>query len=132
MTPEKFLEFARVLPEPLLLISSLGEILVTNRPAANLLGCSSKELQGKFLCDLVTESPEKVLKYLQNCARSRQMIIGSLTFLLPDGEKLICRSEGAVVQPASAESPAINLLRLENRAAATEEFVLLNQKINEL
>ena len=44
MTPEQFLEFARVLPEPLLLITNQGEILATNRSAANLLGCSSKEL----------------------------------------------------------------------------------------
>ncbi|MFB2892965.1 ATP-binding protein [Aerosakkonemataceae cyanobacterium BLCC-F50] len=132
MTPEQFLEFARVLPEPLLLITSQGEILATNRPAANLLGCSSKELQGKFLSDLVTESAEKVSKYLHNCARSRQMILGTLTFVLPKGENLSCRSEGAVVKPASAESPAVNLLRLENRATATGEFVLLNQKIHEL
>jgi PAS domain S-box-containing protein len=132
MTPEQFLEFARVLPEPVLLINNQGEILAANRPAASLLGCSSKELQGKFLSDLVTESPEKVLKYLQNCARSRQMIIGTLTFLLPNGEQLSCRSEGAVIQPASTDSPAVNLLRLENRAKATAEFVLLNQKIHEL
>ncbi|OKH40021.1 PAS domain-containing sensor histidine kinase [[Phormidium ambiguum] IAM M-71] len=132
MTPEQFLEFARVLPEPLLLVTNQGEILATNRSAANLLGSSSKELQGKFLIDLVTESPEKVFKYLQNCARSRQMIIGSLTFGLPEGKELSCRAEGAVVQPATSESPAVNLLRLENRASATGEFVLLNQKIHEL
>lgn len=132
MTPEQFLAFARVLPEPLLLITNQGEILATNRPAANLFGYSSKELQGKFLGNLVTDSPEKVLKYLQSCAKSRQMVLGSLTLILPDGKELRCRSEGAVVKAAAAESPAVNLLRLENRATATEEFVLLNQKIDEL
>ncbi|HBE18222.1 MAG TPA: PAS domain-containing sensor histidine kinase [Cyanobacteria bacterium UBA11149] len=132
MSPDQFLEFARVLPEPFLLITGLGEILASNRPTASLIGCKSKEIQGKNLCNLVTETSEKVISYLQACSRSRQMVLGCLNFILPDGETLICRVEGAVVQPSSPTSPAVNILRLESRAAATTEFLLLNQKINEL
>ena len=132
MTPEQFLGFAHVLPEPLLLVTGEGEILASNSPVATLIGCKNKELQGKNLFELVRESQEKVLTYLQACSRCRQMVIGSLSFLLPDGQVLICRTEGAVIKPSSANSPALNLLRLETRAAASSEFILLNQKINEL
>ncbi|MEC4853630.1 MAG: histidine kinase dimerization/phospho-acceptor domain-containing protein, partial [Jaaginema sp. PMC 1079.18] len=36
------------------------------------------------------------------------------------------------MQPKSADNPAITLLRLENRAVANSEFILLNKKIDEL
>ena len=132
MTPDQFLAFAGVLPEPFLLLTGEGKILASNRPAATLIGCRSKELQGKTLFELVTEPPDKVLTYLQACSRSRQMVLGSLNFVLPDGQVLNCRAEGAVVQPSSPTSPAVNLLRLESRAVASCKFVLLNQKIDEL
>ncbi len=132
MQPEQFLEFARILPEPLLLLTSEGEVLAANRPVAVMLERSSKELLGKRLFELVIEPPDKILKYLQACSSSRQLVLGSLTFLIPDKEPLVCRSEGAVVQSWSPQSPVLNLLRLERRAFASRDFILLNQKINEL
>lgn len=132
MTPEQFHEFARVLPEPLLLVTALGEILAGNQAAASILGCSRKLLTTKSLMDWVTEPPENVLSYLQSCATSRQMLLGALTFQLADGTLLSCRVEGAVLQPSTAELPARNLLRLENRAVTNSDFTLLNQKIDEL
>lgn len=132
MNPENFLEFARVLPEPLLLVSAEGKILASNRPLTIMLGLTSKELQGKMLFDLVLETDEKVLNYLQACSRTREMLIGSLTFHKSDGKTLNCRCEGAVIQPQSPESTAVNLLRLKNRTTANNNFILLNQKIKEL
>ncbi|MBN3896707.1 MAG: PAS domain-containing protein [Nostoc sp. NOS(2021)] len=132
MTPEQFIEFARVLPEPLLLVSGEGQLLATNQPVADMLGLRRQELREKMLFELVTESANDVLKYLQACSSSRAMVIGSLTLRKNDGQTLICRSQGAVIQPWSPESSALILLRLENRTLATSNFVLLNQKINEL
>lgn len=143
MTPEQFREFARVLPEPLLLVTSSGDILAANRPIAATLGCSRKAIAGQPLMQWVVEPPEKVLSYLLACAQSRQMVMGSLSFrcaactdtaTVEETEEtlLICRTEGAVVQPATAETPARILLRLESRAAASSDFSLLNQKIEEL
>ncbi|SRR5579883_2192660 len=132
MTPEQFLKLAQVLPEPLLFITGEGEILATNRPAATMLERSSKEIVGKMLFDFVVESPEQVIKYLQSCSKSRQMVFSSLTLRNHDGETLICRCEGAVIQPKSKESPALNLLRLKKRTLASSNFILLNQKIQEL
>jgi signal transduction histidine kinase len=130
MTPDQFLTFAQVLPEPLLLVASTGEILAVNQPAAKLLGKPSKALMGQCLTELVTDFPEKVIDYLQVCSQSRQMILGALTIRQAQGEGIACRTQGAVVKPRVAESPAFSLLRLEKRAGS--EFVLLNQKIHAL
>ncbi|MEH2164448.1 MAG: ATP-binding protein [Nostoc sp.] len=132
MTPEQFLEFARVLPEPLLLVSGEGQLLATNPPLADMLGLRRQELRGRMLFELVTQSTEDVVKYLQACSSSRAMVIGSLTLRKNDGQTLICRSQGAVIQPWSPESSALILLRLENRSLASSNFVLLNQKIDQL
>ncbi|MEH1967124.1 ATP-binding protein [Nostoc sp.] len=132
MTPEQFLELARVLPEPLLLVSGEGELLATNQPLADMLGLRRQELRGKKLFELVTESTNDLVEYLQACSSSRAMVIGSLTLRKNDGQTLICRSQGAVIQPWSPESSALILLRLENRVVATSNFVLLNEKIDEL
>ncbi|MEH2242073.1 ATP-binding protein [Nostoc sp.] len=132
MTPEQFLELARVLPEPLLLVSGEGQLLTTNQPVADMLGLRRQELRGRMLFELVTESANDVVKYLQACSSSRAMVIGSLTLRKNDGQTLICRSQGAVIQPWSPESSALILLRLENRTLATSNFVLLNEKIDQL
>ncbi len=73
-----------------------------------------------------------MLNYLQACSISRQFVLGSLTFVVADQTSLICRREGAVVQPLTSDSPALNVLRLQKRASASGDFVLLNQKIDEL
>ncbi len=132
MTPEKFLELARVLPEPLLLVTNEGQVLATNQPVADILKLRRQELQGKMLFDLVTESSDDIKKYLEACSTSRAMILGSLTLRKNDGQTIICRTQGAVIQPWSPESSALILLRLENRNIASNNFVLLNQKIDEL
>ncbi len=132
MTPEQFTELARVLPEPSLFITQTGEIRAINKPGASLFGLKSKALTGKQLYEFLIDSEEITLKYLQNCSRSRKMLLGSLTILTPDGEMVICRSLGAVVKPASAESPAEIFLRLEKQAEANSNFLLLNKKIEEL
>ncbi|MEH2326867.1 MAG: ATP-binding protein [Nostoc sp.] len=126
MTPEQFLKFAQVLPEPLLLVTSAGEILAVNQPAARLFNKTSKALIGQCLTEFVTDSSEKVIDYLRVCSQSRQMILGALTIHQGQGEGIVCRSQGSVIEPRSPESPAINLLRLEKRTS--DQFVILNQK----
>ncbi|NEP42671.1 MAG: PAS domain-containing protein [Okeania sp. SIO2H7] len=132
MTPEQFREIAKVLPEPSLLITSEGEILAGNKPAAKLLDLSIKELKGKIIFDLVSETRDRVVKYLQACSRSSSMVLGSFNFYREKEKIISCRLEGALIKPISVESTALIFLRLKHRNAATEEFVLLNKKIEEL
>lgn len=132
MTPEQFIEFARVLPEPLLLVNSEGEILATNQPVTEMLGLGRQELAKKTIFELATEPPSKIAAYLKACACSRTMILGSLTLHHSSGKQLICRSQGAVIQPWSNESLPLILLRLTQRETASVNFILLNKKIDEL
>ncbi|MBC1239064.1 ATP-binding protein [Nostoc sp. 2RC] len=132
MTPEQFIELAIVLPEPLLLVTNEGQVLATNQAVADMLKLRRQELQGKMLFDLVTEPASDIIKYLQACSTSRAMILGSLTLNRNDGQTLRCRTQGAVIQPWSPESSALILLRLENRNVASNNFLLLNQKIDQL
>ena len=132
MTPEQFLEIARVLPEPLLLISGQGQILAANPAATAILGLPSQALQRVKLWDLVTNPSEQVKGYLNACARSREMVLGALTLQRKDGQTSDYRCEGAVLRPWSPEAAALILLRLKSKASTSSRFILLNQKIDEL
>ncbi|NEQ38657.1 MAG: PAS domain-containing protein [Okeania sp. SIO3I5] len=132
MTPEQFSELARVLPEPSIFLNSTGEILAINKPASSLFELPSKELKGKKLSEFLTDNKKNVMKYLQACSKSRKMVIGSLTIRTSAGDIVVCRSEGAVIQPKQLKSPAQLILRLEKKSKANNNFILLNQKIQEL
>ncbi|MGB3640046.1 MAG: ATP-binding protein [Rivularia sp. (in: cyanobacteria)] len=131
ITPKQFVELARVLPEPMLLLNGEGEILATNKAITKMLGLASKNLQNQKLFDIVIEPSDKVIQYLKACSRSRQMVLGCLSFYQDDGHSICCRCEGALVQPSSPDSNAIILLRLKNRSLASNNFLLLNKKIDE-
>ncbi|WP_414618946.1 ATP-binding protein [Calothrix sp. CCY 0018] len=132
ITPEQFVELARVLPEPMLLLNSEGEILASNKAVTKMLGLAYKKLQNKMLFDVVAEPLNKVIQYLQACSRSRQMVLGCLSFYQDDGQtSMCCRCEGALFQPSSPHSNATILLRLKSRSLASNNFLLLNKKIDE-
>ena len=132
ITPKQFVELARVLPEPMLLINGEGEILAINKAGTKMLGLANKNLENQKLFDIVIEPSDKVIQYLQACSRSRQMVLGCLSFYQNDGQTSICyRCEGALVQPSSPDSIAIILLRFKNRSLASNNFLLLNKKIEE-
>ena len=132
ITLKQFVELARVLPEPMLLINGEGEILAINKAGTKMLGLTSKNLENQKLFDIVIEPSDKVIQYLQACSRSRQMVLGCLSFYQNDGQTSICyRCEGALVQPSSPDSIAIILLRFKNRSSASNNFLLLNKKIDE-
>src|SRR5512134_2157149 len=111
MTPEQFLAWARLFPEPLLLVSGQGAILAANEAAGTLVGRRGSALAGMSLFDLVTTPPAQVSRYLQACARTRSLLFGALTFRDRNGQAQACRMEGAVLSPHTAEAPAVLLLR---------------------
>ncbi|MEB3210483.1 MAG: ATP-binding protein [Leptolyngbyaceae bacterium] len=132
MTPDQFLEFARLLPEPMLLITGNGQILAANPSLFQMLGLQHQMLQGKMLFELVTNPPEQVKQYLRNCSSTREMVLGTLTLSIHPGETCLYRCEGAAIRPWSSESPALIVLRLNTRESASSRFTVLNEKINEL
>ncbi|HEX2223643.1 MAG TPA: ATP-binding protein [Thermoanaerobaculia bacterium] len=127
-----FLRTADLLPEPMFLVSGEGIIIAANRCAAEVLGLAAAALQGCPLSQVVAGDPESLSRYLRDCSRSRQMVIGGLT-LQPTGKPSEAfRSEGAVYRPRERERPALILLRLLPRADTTGSFLLLNERIERL
>jgi PAS domain S-box-containing protein len=129
VSPDQFLAFARVLPEPLCLISGEGEILAYNPPTATLLRLSDESLRAHTLFEFTTEPAEVVKRYLRSCSSSREMIIGSLTLRTGPEKFIKYRCEGAVLQPRSGDTPSRILLRFQLQESATRKFHLLNEKI---
>jgi signal transduction histidine kinase/ActR/RegA family two-component response regulator len=132
VTPEHFVELAKVLPEPMLLMEGKGQILASNPAFSKLLRLQHQIPQGTMLFEMVTDSTEKVKQYLRACSSTREMVLGSLKFKVSNGEACLCRCEGAVIRPWSPESPALIFLRLKTQENASNRFNLLNKKIDEL
>ncbi|NJL81613.1 MAG: PAS domain-containing protein [Richelia sp. SM2_1_7] len=75
ITSDNFIAIANVLPEPMLLVDSEGEIVAINKAVTKMLGIASKNLQNAKLFDLVSESFDTVIQYLKACSRSRQWFL---------------------------------------------------------
>lgn len=131
MTPEHFLLFADPLPEPMLLVSGEGRILAANRANAKSLQMHPQQMQGRNLAELVADAPERVARYLGLCSRNRQMVLGALTVRTEDGP-LSFRTEGTLIQSKTDDSEARLMLRFKPKEAAVEQFLSLNQRIEEL
>ena len=131
MTPEAFLAWAALFPEPLFLVTGQGTILAGNDPAGALVGRGRAVLAGTPLADLVTTPPAQVAAYLRACARTRTLLFGALTFRTPGGVQA-CRAEGARLQATPADAPAVLLLRCRPRQETRAPFVQLNEHLRAL
>lgn len=133
MTAEQFLAFARLFPDPLLLLSSQGRVVACNFAVTTLIGLPYEQLQDRPLTTLVTTSPDQVARYLQNCRRSGAFVLGALTFVVENGRTTLpCRCEGARLRTTlSDDAPGI-LLRLKPVEDASRNFLLLNQQVDAL
>ncbi len=132
MNPEPFLQVADALPEATLLLSGDGTVLAANRAVFQCLAVAPDVLRGRRLADLVEDPPEKVAVYLDACARSREVVLGSVTLRRPGGQPVACRCEGARLSPAAGEEGPQILLRLVPEESASGPFVALNEKVEEL
>jgi PAS domain S-box-containing protein len=125
-------KFAQLLPEAILLVSGEGLLLTANQAAAHLFGRSADELVGRSLAQFCLDEERAVAALIRTSARTRQLVPGSLRISLPDGGQCACRCEGAVYQPRSAQAPATVMLRMARKEAAVSQFILLNQRIDDL
>ena len=114
------------------MVSAEGSILAWNSAAKTLLGDAGVELRGSSVSQLVLEPGEKVHRYLNLCARSREMLPGALTFRTARGDGFECRVDGAVVRRQTDNSPGLILLRCRARSESTSQFTALNEKISAL
>jgi PAS domain S-box-containing protein len=130
MQPEQFLLFAAELPEAMLLLRSDGEIVSANSSACRLLGRVCDDLIGQRLHDYLVDPPEKVDEAIRGAGRSRSLSVSGLTMQNGRGQ-VPYRSEGFLVEPKSPQRPALILMRLIPRTHSSQNFVLLNRRIDE-
>jgi PAS domain S-box-containing protein len=129
---DAFLRFADLLPEAMLLVTVEGMILAANRGFGRRLDLSVEEMSGRSLFQLSTDSAKQLSAYLQSCARSEELLPGSLVLVDRRGSRTVCQVEGALFRPASGTVSQLLMLRLSPRESASGRVQVLNQRIDEL
>lgn len=130
---EDFLSLSNLLPDAMLLVTD-KKISAANRAARNAIAVKAglSALVNESLLDLVTEPEEKVNQFLTACAGSKDLVVGSLTFKLKNGECRKYNCKGALLNKATENSAAVIFLHCIPKEESSSQFVLLNKKIEEL
>lgn len=132
LSAEHFSTLAKILPEPIAFLNSAGEILYLNQAFKNTVFQQNGEYIGKNISEFILDSPNKFNSYLQNCSRTRQMLLGKMSFCSESGTATEYICEGAVLNPALENAPAEILIRLKTAKCVSNQFTLLTKKIEEL
>ncbi|MFG0332938.1 MAG: ATP-binding protein [Maioricimonas sp. JB049] len=128
MTPEAFSVFANLVPDALLLLDDKGRIVEASERAAQMFGENGESLVGRPLDEFTADSPEALQEHFRLCRRSRDEVLGAVHPRSAGAprrmfSRLLNRGEG------NAEK---YLLRIPVGDRAVGQFVLLNQKVDEL
>jgi PAS domain S-box-containing protein len=122
-----------LLPEPMLLVNLDGVILCVNIACARHLRQPRDSLTRRPLAAIAVDEPDSLINYLTECARSRQLHIGSLTLRSGDGEVTKFRAGGALFHRSDATPHSrVVLLRLVPALESGIAFLTLNEKIRQL
>lgn len=126
---EHFGWFADPFPEAILLLNQNSIVLAWNSAARRELANCGITCGTTRLVEIAAGCVEKMLTYLQACARSRSFSPGAITLKGIEDETLEFHVEGALYGP-----PANHwvMIRLTSKAAATSKFIVLNQQIEKL
>jgi len=122
-----------LLPEAMLIASIEGLILGANAAFLHQMGATRQSLIHARLPEMTCESSEAVSDYLERCARSGQLLLGSLTLRRACAQPLKFRAGGAAFRPSTASGiDRAVLLRLVPASESGVAFMALNEKIREL
>src|SRR4051794_7884415 len=114
----------------MLLVEADGVILTANPAARRMLVAAGGAVEGRNLAELAADDPEKVFTYLRMCARTRQMLPGTIALRWADGaEAARHHVHGMLLARPSETDRAAVLLRIEE-ASAQSRFALLTEKID--
>jgi PAS domain S-box-containing protein len=122
-----------LLPEPMLFVNLDGVILGANLACARHLQQSRDSLIRAPLAAIAVDEPSSLENYLTECARSRQLHIGSLKLRRGDGAVMKFRAGGALFHRSDATPKSrVVLLRLVPAPESGIAFIALNEKIRQL
>ena len=131
----QFLDLADPLPEAMCLISGDAHFVAVNTAMAEMLSVSRQEFKGHHAKEFIVnpeEQTEKLLRYIQNCQRSRELIPGAIEWRKQDGTPLPCRCSGAVIPPSTQDSSPLILMRCTLRDVGDNKFSMLNSELENL
>jgi PAS domain S-box-containing protein len=122
-----------LLPEPMLFVGLDGVVLRANLACGRHLQRSRDSLIRTPLAAIAVDEPSSLENYLTECARSRQLHIGSLTLRRLDGLAMKFRAGGALFHRAdAAPTSRVVLLRLVPAPESGVAFIALNEQIRQL
>lgn len=127
-----FHELTRSWQEAVFLVSGDGKIIAVNPAGSRMLGLSNQILSEQEITDIVTDSTDKVSRYLQVCSRNRDPIPGAFAWRRNDGQIVECRCNGSVIRPGSRRSSALILLHCEPVVSEDNKFFTLNRTLEKL
>ena len=132
MIGSRALEFAKVVPEPIILVSGDGTVLDLNPAAARMLNCRRQQICGSSLMDYSVSPSETVRNYLGFCAASSEPLPGTLAFPDTEGSPVDYRCHGAAIRLGEQKITLGVVIRCISKESAISKFVTLNQQILEL
>jgi len=137
MTPEAarggtFARYAEFLAEAVLLVDGSGAVVDANRAATQLLQRSREHLVGTTLAALACDDMDSIARLIRAGSRTREPVLGALRFRADGAAALDIRCEALMLEPRAGATPALLALRLFDRHGAAKQFLLLNQRIDEL
>ena len=131
MSLEAYRRIIDHLPDAILLVSKEGIVLGANR-RLDRLGIDTLELLGRPLAEIAAGSPERLIEYLGDCARTGEPVPGSIRLTRSDGTASAYRVDGNVLPAETEESEAVVMLRLVPKETSVSHFATLNRQIDEL
>ena len=127
-----FRAFADGQNQAFFLLDGQGRILGANTAAMQFLGHSEKTLTAGRLTDFLSDRPELVAKYLQDCGRTNSPLPGTLTWRIAGGAKLATSCRGYRLHLHSAPEQLRLILQVATRGTAIDRFLALNRTLDEL
>lgn len=131
MRPSDFQVFADSLPEALIMLSSDGDILATNKCAKGFLSKRFDNIDHrKSLTDFVNNTPEQIEKSLRAWSRSRTPIPAAISW---KADKEVAepnwRCQAFMIEPANKNNSAILIIRCIPGRGQLSEFSILNTEL---
>ena len=128
----EFERFSNVFPEPILLVTSTGNLCVANSKAQRELFRAGPFAAGRLLSDFVENEPDSILSYLKSCARSGEPLPSLFKFLSNEGPPLEYRCLGCAFRSSDEQQRPLVVLRLELKELSSSRFIGLNHQIDQL
>ena len=97
MAAESLLQVIELFPGPALIVGPGGDVVGLNDRMERWIGLTRDELRGRPLSQFVTEPPDRVAGFLDDCARGGRKVAATLTPRQGDGAGGECRVEGIAV-----------------------------------